>query len=292
MNHDVAQNVAGYLAARNLTTDEILRCVDAKEGLVVLAGSIAEGYGNDDSDIDLICVTDESTPSGLSIREEGCHIYTRYAPNNSEVSIEQYGNETIHRLVKVMDEVATVIRGGSATISTIPTITASPDLRFLHRMRFCLPLRAPEQLEYLRERLHCDLFPAFQLMMHLKQHFAAREDALAELDSGHVSSAAWLLRNSTSALAAAALASLGYSQPTDRWRIRLLEDNSARVPQCKFLSQHMIDWATPNRETVEAWLKECDQIFMAIMSQNPLLLPIFQSAVESFPVRMTLGKVL
>lgn len=277
-------NANTFLRARGVAFAEVVAATGmAPDQPIVLGGSVAEGFGTPDSDIDLLTIAD-AAEGGLSIQEEDCAISTILLSGGAEVSLERYSSRVVTRLTSLMDEVAAVL-ADPASANRVPTITAMSDLRFLHRLRTSFSLTGGTEVTALRERLRLDLLPQFVLLMSIKLHFAHREDALAERDQGSTRSAAWCIRSATSALAGAFLATLGHSHHNDRWRIRLLE-GLADEPVAADLLNYMVGAPIETDADAADWVTFCNSAVAVIAARCPVLLPVFARVSAAFPIRL------
>lgn len=282
---DYRSNIDTYLETRGVRLEDVIASAKIAPGApLVFGGSVAEGFGNPDSDIDLLTVSTEQD-SSLSIVEEDCTISTVMLEGSVEISIEHYNPSIVYRLETLMREVDAALSNPS-TVDKMPTITAMSDLRFLHRLRTSLPLIAEAEVTTLRDRLHLDRLGEFVALMNIKLHFAHREDALAEFDQGELASSSWCIRSATSALAGAFLANLGHTHHNDRWRVRLLQSSIKSSSEASSFLKFLTGEPVQTKEEFGEWLAFSDSIFAHLATDCPTLLPVFARVSAAFPIRM------
>lgn len=282
------ENVDNFFKFKGLdisVLDEFIKPVE--DQIVFLGGSVAEGYANIESDVDIMVVSDIHTMDGLVLQEEDCHITAKHLPDGTEVTIERYGLSNIKRLAAIMDDCNELMLNPQPN-SVIPVITSVSDLKLMHRVRTSINLGNATKLQALREKLRSDLFPKYMLLWNTKLHFAQREDALGEFNSQNFSQMNWLLRCSTLALAKAVLASNGHTHQNERWTIRLLEDSRATIPEADRLIELICGEPVHEKKDIYEWTGFCDTIVSRLLGNVPDLTPVFMHVLAAFPITTTL----
>jgi predicted nucleotidyltransferase len=289
------KNAEAFLADRGIALGdvaELIRPLGEGEGLV-LGGSVAEGFANDDSDVDLLLLGGYLGADGIVFQDSACEISTLLHEKGLEISVEAWRSEDLDRVARRMATNVEMIRAPE-TLRRAELIGHDSELRLLHRLRTGVVLGNREVVEAWRERLFSDFLPAYLTLFCLNRHFGTREDALAEWMGGHRRSCTHLFRESALGLAGALLAASGETHPNVRWRVRLLERERDALPDG--VGDRLLDWIcappffTSDGEVEEA-LARCDEILREIFARRPEIVAPLGRLVQIFPLRTDLAAV-
>jgi hypothetical protein len=201
---------------------------------------------------------------------------TARAPTGAKVSIEYVQITHLKQLAERMrSTVHTLERLEGARKAIVFT---EDDLRTLHRIRTGIQLRNPEVAAKWANELHTEALPDYLSLLFVGFHFSLREDALGEIAAGRPSSALWIFRESLGCIAAGLLASVGQTNPNNKWRVRLLEQNAAQVgeqPTACLLDLLLRDHPSSSEvpEYIRRRVLDCDALVMRIIEQRPSIAP-------------------
>lgn len=287
------RNAERFLGERGLRLADLpglLRPLADDEALV-LGGSVAEGFANADSDVDVLLLGGYLAGDGIVFQDSACEISTLAGEKQLEVSVEAWRPGDLESIAARMDTNVALIEAPE-TLTRAELIGHDSELRLLHRIRTGVVLANRAVVEQWRRRLHSDRLPAYMTLYWLNKHFGAREDAIAEWMGGHRRSCTHLFRECAAALSGALLAASGETHPNARWRVRVLERERDTLPPGA--ADRLSDWlcappAFAADADVERALAACDALLGEVFARQPEIVGALARLVKVFPLRTSLA---
>ena len=258
---------------------------------LLLAGSVAEGLANSDSDVDLLLIGGPSGLPGLMLRDATVEITTLKHGSGAEISVEVYSPAHVAELARKVSRLIGSIED-PATMEMLDLVDEVADRKLLHRVRTGIPLAGEAEVLLWRERLRVERLPEIMAGMRLIQHFAAREDAISHVVEGDIESACWIFTRSVAEMAGALLASVDETQYADRWLIRLLRRHEQQIgPELadRLISLMLVPVRT-HRGIAEA-MGFLDALLLIVVERLPLLAGAYARLAEEYPIRTQFDSV-
>ena len=218
------------LARWGLTLEDVRafipRCAD--DETLMLVGSVAAGLASGSSDIDLLMIADRSdVHEGLVLREADFDASVLRHPDGYRLNVEVWGAEHMEDVER---------RFASAIGCLLEPrvihdlhVMRTDEVMVMHRLRTGIVLANPTVAERWRTRLRLEGLPTYVMLVAAWYCFAHTADVGGELEAGEVDSAVWMMQTCIDQLAAALLASVGETNPSQRWRVRLLRRHRAEL---------------------------------------------------------------
>jgi hypothetical protein len=214
-----------FLANWGLRLEDLPRFVRplATSEVLLLVGSCAEGLATPLSDINLLLIGDAPTSTDAVI-DSSTAPSTHARATKPAINIESHEFSKIGPIIDKLAAGSTLIRNPSQVEGVVTDkfdMLNSAEIGLLHSIRTGVALVNSATVESWRERIE-DL-PDFLTLFCLVNHFNSREDLIGQVKYGDPLSALWMLSNATNFLAGAMLASVGETNPYQRWRPLLLK---------------------------------------------------------------------
>ncbi len=195
---------------------------------VLLVGSVAAGLATRSSDIDLLVIGDRADiHEGLVVREADFDASVLRHADGYRVNVEMWGTPQLEDLE---DRVASAMACLLEPDVIHDLHVLRPDeVTLMHRLRTGVVLSNPAVAEAWRLRLHLDGLATYVMLVAAWHCTAHVMDVAGALEADDPASAAWVARSCLDQLAAALLASVGETNPSQRWRVRLLRRHRAAL---------------------------------------------------------------
>jgi hypothetical protein len=274
MDRDTARtNASDFLAQRRLSLDDVVALIGPVDPAhaVLLGGSVPEGLANAESDIDVMIIGDHRLEVAETIIcDAASAAVTQKAGEGGKLATEVV--QPRH-----LEGIATRMRATLEALDRPETakqvyIFGEDDLRTLHRVRTGVRLCHEAAAAGWYERLGCARLPDYLTLLFIGFHFSHREDAIGEANAGHHASAIWMMRESLGYLAAAFLASLGETNPNNKWRLRLLERHRAELPRADEIFAFLLGTrpiASVDRAALKQLITLSDFLLVSVMQNRP-----------------------
>lgn len=287
----MADQATDQLTQRGLAMEDLagyVRPLDDTECLL-LVGSIADGLGNADSDVDLMLIGRRGQSGGFSISRPQHDIETVLPTAEAEVSVETFEAEQVSSLEPIMAAAAAAFENPEGADS-VPVLNTQEEIKLLHRLATGIPLVNPGVVEQWRTRLRLDVFPEVFALGASILHFAHREDGLSHVLEDDYDTASVCFRSSASEAAAMLLASVGRTQPSMRWRFQVLRRHREELgaQHVDALIAAMLDRVS-SREDVERLLTTFDAVLLRAAERLPRMMAAGLRLAAHFPVHSHLA---
>jgi hypothetical protein len=207
---------------------------------VHVAGSLVEGLGNRNSDVDVF-VIGEAAPSGESVGQiEGCTTSMHYV-DTRRVDYQYWTDAQVDEVVRRLD--------GDADL-------AIGELVFLHRLRTGVAIAGAARLDALRARVPFDRLASCQREVARIDVDNALEDLYGMIDDGDHELALLRSRDLLDAALDAFRFTLGDTNPRGKWRIKIVAGLADQAPELDLVERY---WALlpARRDDAVPQLKAC-----------------------------------
>jgi predicted nucleotidyltransferase len=187
-----------------------------------LSGSVIEGYGNADSDLDVFVIYPEELPA----------IRTDYAIEAKSVSLEYTENWRLDieawTKEQVLDVAQRIQKCQLENIQEIITFSdvvafSDNDIELAHRLRIGIPLLHEEHFQQLRQAFDFKKLARIIMQRRLTTYAGAQEDAAGAITSKQYGTALLTARASVQLAVDILLAAHGETNISNKWRFFKLE---------------------------------------------------------------------
>lgn len=277
-----------HLSKFGLRLEEIASFIRPLEDheCLALAGSVAEGLANEESDLDLLLVGNSPDIAGLTLREERIEISTIVTPSGLELSIETYDTSEVERLAATM-RVLVHCLDDPQSISELPIIYEEADRKFLHRIGTSIPLANGVLLDDHRKALRLERLPDVVALARVMDHFAHREDAVSHAVHGDWESASFALMRSAADIAGALVAGAGLTNHNARWFIELLRRAQPQLDGVNVESViELMLTRVDEPGSFDRHVALLDELVVALAVRLPNLVPLAERLGSEFQVRL------
>jgi hypothetical protein len=183
---------------------------------IFLSGSVLEGYGNTESDLDVFIIYSDQVPSqGVTYTRESYDISFEYI-SNWRLDVESWAKEQVFSVAQRLDRCSSEDRNACINV-------AFSDIQMAHRVCVGVPIRHPECFERLREAFDFEHLSHIIMTRCLVFCDGTTEDAAGAIDSEQHGAALLTSRQSVQLAIDALLAAHGETNPKDKWRFFKLE---------------------------------------------------------------------
>lgn len=251
---------------------------------LLLVGSIAEGLGNADSDVDLMLIGARGRTDTVRISQTQCDAETVLPTELAEISIETFEPEQLLQLAPIMTAAAAAF-DAPEDATDLPVLNNQEEAKLLHRLANGIPLVNSDVVDEWRHRLRLDAFREIFALSSSIKHFADRENGLSHVLEGDFDTASVCFRESASEAAAVLLAAVGQTQPSTRWRLRVLQRHRDELghEHVDALIAAMLDRVS-TREDVERLLVMFDAVVLRAAQLLPRVAHVGARIAAHFPV--------
>jgi hypothetical protein len=246
----------------------------AKPEAILLSGSLAEGQGNAESDIDILVLVESAldlAPERHSLRlTTGQSSEVLVYCDGLEFNLEFVARDQQARLLASLVALAPALYDASEVERF--TIIERFDLRFLHRLRTGWVLEGDNAVERWRDEFLVDLMPTYLAIRYFFEYRESAED-LASLRLSHPPSVPYVARQCAESLLAALLAASGFTSQSRKWFVRAVENLNG---DALALARRALTMMFPPHDladhSLERWLAELADIALEVeaqLSQSP-----------------------
>jgi hypothetical protein len=211
-------NLDEFLAARDISLADVREAVGVRVGieageLAFVSGSLLEGFGTEWSDLDAYLLTEREITSGQSTP------MLTFNCGRAIIDLESWSPARIDLLIERLeglphDEVRDPRHVLGISVS---------EVEMLHRLYNGVPLGDEERHASLRARIHPLALSRLIFDRAAARISSAQIDLLGLLGAGDFHSSLVLSQTLLGFVADALLASLGNTNPSDKWRLRKLQ---------------------------------------------------------------------
>ena len=188
---------------------------------LLLVGSVSSGLADTLSDIDLLLIAESDDRSSghltTAATEEASYLL---GSTHVQVQVRIPSPETLHLLAASSDRAWAFLQDPRRTMR--PPFMSDEHRALMHDISSGYPLANESIVHSWRQTLHLDDFAAFSAIYHLFGYFSRTADAHVQLLQGDAASSRWMLHGALEELAAAALCSVGETNPRRKWLQKLL----------------------------------------------------------------------
>lgn len=242
---------------------------------VLLAGSIVEGLGTENSDVDVIVIGEQAGGDGIE-----------FVSANSKSLVINTTRGTLLDITVITREQLRAC--GSRLAAAIAAVDAHArgerprklqnleygDLLMLHRIASGAVLAGQDEVARLRDEYRLPRMSDYLFHRNMLTYAGRREDARAQVADGHRLSALHMLQEAATLAGAAWLASVGETNPHMKWRARLIEKHMAALdtdePASVFRAFYVPLDADP-QAVADALFGAVDEMLGRVFSRRPEL---------------------
>jgi hypothetical protein len=208
------------LEALGITVDDVVSALNLPVDpyTIFLSGSVIEGYGNTESDIDVYIIYAESLPEARSDLATETNTITLEYINDRRVDIESWTKQQVLAVAQRMgacpsglDYWADCLKLGLA------------DFEFAHNLRIGVPILHPEHFAALHQAFDYGHLSRILTTYYVYCYGASLEDASGAIASKQYGTALLTSRKALQYAVDALLASHGETNTKDKWRFFKLE---------------------------------------------------------------------
>jgi hypothetical protein len=274
-----------YLATRGLSLAALVEIAagEIREGeTLFLVGSIPCGLANSRSDIDLFVL-----PGQPREAEESERVATVIdIGGGREVNFDRWPYAVVDKVRARMNRWDAFFAGRS---EHRPAELDDQEYKLVHELRVGVPIRNEALCLRLKQELRTGQLPLHAILTHLGNHFALREDAIAQVEEGDPESALWMLRTAMFCLAEADVAALGVTNHHRKWLLRHIDMHRQSLGEAVRHAhlRHMCVWPQGDkRAAIKDALAFADERIENIIAHNPAVERLFvgsRSRVQAAP---------
>lgn len=251
------------LESLSINKDEILEnlYLPEKPYTVFLSGSVIEGYGNAESDLDLFVVYENAVPPVRSdITQESNLISMEYIAD-WRVDIESWSSKTISAIASRISQSDLKDVGACMAISL-------SDFNLAHSIRIGLPIQNEENFQHLQQALDIQHISSILTERYLRFYYAAAEDAAGAIVSKQYGTALITARHSVEFALDALMAFHQETNIKEKWRFQKL----AKLGMPLLLERYwQLETASlPTQEDVLPYAKDCLFFAQGVVAKIPL----------------------
>lgn len=269
LQRDVANE---HLAKFNLTIDDLLEEAPELEddGVLMLIGSVADGLATPLSDIDMLVVGERRPDGDLVLRESDRERAVRVIESGQEINIEYWNRDRLQGIADNFAKSAFAINNPESTDEII--VFDDQELRIIHYLINGLLIIGKARL--FDDVVDKETYMDYLSMTFMTRYLALAEDSIGQVMENDFECASHHMRMGIEYLIGAEIASLGYTHPNLRWRLKLLrtcrEEIGEDVYQ-EYLS-FLFGPAGTTQEHIENGLKFATNRLGAIFMRRPKVL--------------------
>jgi len=185
-----------------------------------VAGSLVEGYGNTQSDLDLFVLFEGAPPAadgGAAAAFDGAGVYRVDLDYADGVRVDT----ECWPLPTVLD-IARRLNDSSAEDWTRPVSLPEELFQLVHGIRIGLPVAAPEEFTRIQAAFDWDHVCLLRYIRHLALYTGTSEDAVGAVQAGDHATALLTSREALGAATDALLAASGSTNTKPKWRFTKL----------------------------------------------------------------------
>jgi hypothetical protein len=186
-----------------------------------LAGSIVEGYGNPNSDIDLIVLSGDRPSPGADGSVQ-THVFTRL--DEAVVEISQVGGETLDVEIHQLSRVEAIVQLLNTMDMDLNSHRHFHQFKLLHQLRVGHAVAGEEALAGLRAAIPWQRLTELLRLRNEALYVAAADDAAGAVKGNDGPAAMLSSRRALGAAIDCLTAAHGHSNPQEKWRYRKLDD--------------------------------------------------------------------
>lgn len=248
----MSSDYEAQLSKLGVKTNEVLSSLNLKEEpyTIFLSGSVIEGYGNAESDIDVFVIYPTDIPSQRIDLAWDTNVISLEYIANRRVDIEHWAKQQAFSVAQRLQDCPPGLDHWSECVKVTQN-----DIEFAHSVRIGVPLRHKEHFEQLRAAFDYTHLSRILLTRYVYYYGCALEDASGAIASKQHGAALITSRSTLQYAVDAFLAGKGETNTKDKWRFFKLE----KVEDPILMEQY---WAleTPqisNRDDVLRHAEQC-----------------------------------
>lgn len=239
---------------------------------LVLCSTITEGLANDASDIDLIYLGAGDLKGDVQIQMDISHqMDVAHNAAGREINVTRITPDELEIMAETLP--ASIALVEKPRILKGIKIERDPRrLMFAHRLRNGVPIVNPDVYAHWRERLWLDKYHIHICFQRVADYLNLQENVVGELEAGQVESAAWTAKTVMGPrLVMALLASIGVTNQSQRWHLRLLRRHQAEIGE--ELVERLVNfiWTPPPTSAAEltrSILDSCEPVLQDIYARH------------------------
>ena len=253
----------------DLTADDLIAEVPeiGKGDVLLLIGSVSDGLATSLSDIDMM-VAGERRPDGdLVLWESGRQRAIRRLASGHEINVEYWDWDRLKKIAEKFSESAYAISNPHLTDNVI--VFDEEEVRIIHYILNGIVLSGDNLI--FDDIFNRDVFLDYLVMFSVTKYLATAEDSIGQIMEEDVECASFDLRRAFEYLVGAELASLGYTNPAPRWRMKLLRKAKPELGDDTYqrYMSYLFCGADKSREDVEQALGFAQGRLGAIFMRRP-----------------------
>ncbi|HLZ62475.1 MAG TPA: hypothetical protein VKR06_36475 [Ktedonosporobacter sp.] len=183
---------------------------------VFLSGSIIEGYGNVDSDLDVFVIYPEQIPSLEADFSVGNTLINMEYTTNWRMDVESWTREQVELVAQHLSQHSASNWNQSLRVSI-------DELNFAHRIRIGVPVLHPEHFQQLQQAFNFEYVSRIIMNRNLIWYTGVQEDAAGAIASKQYGTALLMGREAVQLAIDILIASQGETNTKAKWRFFKLE---------------------------------------------------------------------
>jgi predicted nucleotidyltransferase len=259
----------GLLAKFGLGVEDLLAEVPSlgDDDVLLLIGSVSDGLATPLSDIDMMVAGDRRPDTDLVMRESDRERAIRRLESGHEINVEYWSWDRLRKIETKFSEAVHAINNPNLTDEIF--VFDDGEARIIHYVINGITLAGDDFV--LKEMFDRDSFADYLVMYSITRYFATAEDSIGQAMQGDIACASFDLRRAFEMLAGAEIASLGYTHPGVRWRVKLLEEIKPEIGNDVYDEYMSYLFCGPDQgnQEIEAGLKFAQSRLGAIFMRRP-----------------------
>ncbi|KWX80174.1 hypothetical protein AMQ84_04660 [Paenibacillus riograndensis] len=201
-----------------VTEKQLLEQLQISDGdIVFVSGSVVEGYGNPQSDLDLFVIKESIEEVKAQFVYKDLRIQQIITNNNQRFDVEY------HSVAKTLAYLELSRNFRADSLEDMEELDLKK-IDFLHRLHLAIPLRASTKLKSLQEAINIVNVCSSLKNWKIRSYNAHLTDCLGMLQIDDLDTAVYWSRQTLSEAIDVLLALHFMSNPSDKWRFRKLAD--------------------------------------------------------------------
>lgn len=186
-----------------------------------LAGSLVEGYGNPTSDVDVLVLSDQPTPTTSS---DGSSWSRAFRFDDCLIEVVYAGTERLDIETRRLSDLrATIQRLNQLPPDRTRAYEVSEyTFQFLHQLRVGLPVVGEEALAAVRSQMDWRHLATLLRLRNEDAYAGHAEDAAGAIQAGDAATAMLTSRSALGSAVDCLTAGLGHTNPKGKWRYQKL----------------------------------------------------------------------
>jgi predicted nucleotidyltransferase len=268
------------LAKFDLTGEDLLAELPDldEDNVVMLVGSVSDGHATPLSDIDMMVAGSRKPDGDLVLWESGRQRAIRRLESGHEINLEYWEWARLEEIASKFAESARTMKDPGSTDNVV--VFDDEEARIIHYILSGIVLSGSSTIH--ADIFDRDVFLDYLVMYCATRYLATAEDSVGQVMEGDALCASFDLRRAFEFLAGAELASIGHTNPSPRWRAKLLQKVRSDLGDDVFETYMSCLFCRPDMSS--------DQIEAALLFGQNRLATIFMRRPALLAAAGTLGE--